>query len=77
MNGNKGGKSRRARAEPQAASAELDVVGEDASAIVELIKPQRRVRTSKTTTASAKNSAKKTAARKAAKPESKTSRKKK
>jgi ribonuclease R len=75
--GQKAGRDRKARGgAQQPVPVEIDVVGEEVGEI-EFVKPPRRVRTSKTTSASAKNSAKKTAARKAAKPESKTSRKKK
>ncbi|TFW32356.1 ribonuclease R [Massilia horti] len=79
-------RARRPEIVPTAPAYELDIVGED-SAVVEFVKPPRRVRTGKTTTASAKNSAKKaasnkasinkTASKKAAKTVSKTSRKKK
>jgi ribonuclease R len=67
-------KSRRSQPEPGAPSRyQVDMVEE---ADIEVVKPPRRVRTSKTTTAATKNSAKKTAPKKAAKTVSKTSRKK-
>jgi ribonuclease R len=77
----KGGKSaRKGRAEAPPAPAPLDMVGgagAESDADAGFAKPPRRARTSKTSSAAAKNTAKKTAARKAAKSESKTSRKKK
>jgi ribonuclease R len=75
----KSGRGRKPRAEPQPASVELDVVGGEGE--IEFVKPPRRARSGKSTSAAAKNgaskSARKSAASQAAKPVSKTSRKKK
>jgi ribonuclease R len=69
-----GKRSRKPRAEEAPSRFQLKVAEPEEPAAA---KPPRRVRTGKTTSASAKNSSKKTAAQQAAKTASKTSRKKK
>jgi ribonuclease R len=73
-----GKRPRKDRAARQAAEqAPASLPAASGAEEIELVHPPRRVRTGKTTTASAKNSAKKTVANNAAEPVSKTSRKKK